>query len=55
MLWLGIEEQQGSTYRPYQPVPTLPPAYEETPEEQPEEIPEEEQTEETQTEEEPPL
>jgi general secretion pathway protein D len=55
MLWLGIEEQQGNTYRPYQPVPTLPPAYEETPEEQPEEIPEEEQTEETQPEEEPPL
>jgi general secretion pathway protein D len=53
MLWLGIEEQQGSTYRPYSPVPALPPTYEEdVPEEQPEEIPEEEVIEEP--EEEPP-
>jgi general secretion pathway protein D len=59
MLWLGIEEQQGSTYRPYSPVPTLPPAYQEEapPEEQPEEIPEDEEViDETQpTEEEPPF
>jgi general secretion pathway protein D len=59
MLWLGIEEQQGSTYRPYSPVPTLPPAYQEEapPEDQPEEIPEEEEViDETEpTEEEPPF
>ncbi len=56
MLWLGIEEQQGSTYRPYSPVPSLPPAYQEDvppEEEQPEEIPEEEVVDET--EEEPPF
>ena len=44
MLWLGIEEQnQGSTFRPYTPIPSVPPAYEEQPseEENPtEEIPE---------------
>ncbi len=55
MLWLGIEEQQGTTFRPYTPVPALPPAYEEQPTEEetlPEEIPEEEIVEEEQ---EPPL
>lgn len=44
MLWLGIEEQQGgSSFRPYSPIPAVPPAYEEQPseEENPsEEIPE---------------
>jgi general secretion pathway protein D len=42
MLWLGIEEQQGTTYRPYSPIPTIPPAYEEPPSET-EEIPQEEE------------
>lgn len=55
MLWLGIEEHQGTTFRPYTPVPALPPAYEEQPTEEetpPEEIPEEEVVDEEQ---EPPL
>lgn len=45
MLWLGIEEQGAGTYRPYSPVPTIPPSYEEEPprEEGTEEIPPEEE------------